>query len=109
MSDHQSRSNFISGNFGHQVSPGIGASSSSDFERANLISMPTLVAPGPDDLDALLALSNAHEEEIGRFSRAAFAELVALSFRTRMTAERDAFLIVLSKFAPEDAPNHRWF
>jgi hypothetical protein len=71
--------------------------------------MPALVAPGPDDLDALLALSNAHEKEIGRLSKAAFAELVALSFRTRMTEERDAFLIALSEFAPDDAPNHRWF
>src|SRR5579862_5914074 len=71
--------------------------------------MTTLVEPGPDDLDALLALSNAHEKEIGCFGRDAFAELVTLSFRTRMTRERDAFLIALAERAPADAPNYRWF
>jgi len=71
--------------------------------------MPKLVEPGPGDLEALLALSNAHEKEIGSFSKAAFAELVALSFRARMTEERDAFLIALSGRAPADAPNFRWF
>jgi predicted GNAT superfamily acetyltransferase len=71
--------------------------------------MPTLIEPGPGDLDALLALSNAHEKEIGKFSKTAFTELVALSFRTRMTEERDAFLIALSGRAPDDAPNYRWF
>jgi predicted GNAT superfamily acetyltransferase len=71
--------------------------------------MPTLVAPGPGDLDALLALSNAHEREIGTFSKAAFAEILTLSFRTRMTEERDAFLIALAGHAPDDAPNYRWF
>src|SRR5579862_5615792 len=71
--------------------------------------MTILVEPGPDDLDALLRLSNAHEKEIGSFSGEAFAELVALSFRTRMTRGRDAFLIALSEHAPENAPNWRWF
>ena len=71
--------------------------------------MPLLVQPGPDDLDVLLVLSNAHEKEIGRFTKEAFAELVALSFHTRTTNERDAFLIALSERAPEDAPNWRWF
>lgn len=71
--------------------------------------MATIIEPSLDDLEALLALSNAHEREIGRFTREAFAELVALSFRTRMTGERDAFLIALSERAPENAPNWRWF
>ena len=71
--------------------------------------MTALVEPGQDDLDTLLALSNAHEKEIGKFTKAAFAELVALSFRTRMTCERDAFLIALSERAPGNAPNFRWF
>lgn len=69
----------------------------------------TLVEPGPGDLDALLALSNAHEREIGRFTKEAFAELVALSFHARMTSGRDAFLVALSERAPADAPNWRWF
>jgi uncharacterized protein len=67
------------------------------------------LAPSPADLDALLALSNAQEREIGVFSRTAFAELVGLSFRTRMTQTRDAFLIALGEKAPEVAPNYRWF
>lgn len=71
--------------------------------------MTKLVSPAPADLEALLALSNAHEREIGKFTKEAFAELVALSFRTRMTMERDAFLIALCERAPEIAPNWRWF
>ena len=71
--------------------------------------MTTLLEPGPGDLPALLALSNAHDEEIGRFTNEAFAELIAVSFRTRMTQARDAFLIALSERAPHDAPNWRWF
>ena len=71
--------------------------------------MSTLFEPSAADLDALLALSNAHEKEIGNFTKAAFAELVALSFRTRMTETRDAFLIALAERAPDVAPNHRWF
>ena len=69
----------------------------------------TLVEPVSADLDALLALSNAHEKEIGSFTKEAFAELIALSFRTRMTDERDAFLTALSERAPENAPNWLWF
>src|SRR5205085_5114221 len=99
MGNQKSRADFISGSFWHQISPGRGASSSSAFGRANLISMPNLVEPSPDDLDALLALSNAYEKEIGRVSETAFAKLVALSFRTRMTDKRDAFLIALSQRA----------
>jgi hypothetical protein len=68
-----------------------------------------LRAPGPDDIDVLLALSNAQEREIGIFTRAAFVELVGLSFRTRMTPARDAFLVALAERAPENAPNYRWF
>ena len=69
----------------------------------------SLRAPGEADLDALLALSNAQEREIGVFTRAAFSELVGLSFHTRMTSARDAFLIALAERAPQIAPNYRWF
>lgn len=71
--------------------------------------MTTVRMPGPADLDVLLALSNAHEREIGAFTKAAFDELVAMSFRTRMTEAGDAFLIALAEKAPEIAPNYRWF
>ena len=68
-----------------------------------------LRAPEPEDLDALLALSNAHTREVGTIAREAFAELVVLSFRTRMTPTRNAFLIALADRAPPIAPNYRWF
>lgn len=68
-----------------------------------------LRAPEPEDLDALIALSNAHAREIGTITRKAFVELVANSFRTRMTPTRDAFLIALADWAPAIAPNYRWF
>ena len=73
------------------------------------VQMEELRAPEEGDIDALLALSNAHAAEIGTFTRAAFAELVAMSFRTRMTETRDAFLIALADRAPEIAPSFRWF
>jgi uncharacterized protein len=65
--------------------------------------------PDPADLDELLALSNAHRREIGVFTKESFAELVALSFRTRMTKAGDAFLIALAGQAPAVAPNYQWF
>ena len=68
-----------------------------------------LRAPEPEDLDALLALSNAHAREVGTIAREAFLELIALSFRTRMTPTRDAFLIALADRAPAMAPNYQWF
>lgn len=71
--------------------------------------MTVLLEPGPGDLDTLLTLSNAHEAEIGTFTKAAFAELAALAFHVRMTSEGDAFLIALEERAPENAPNWRWF
>lgn len=71
--------------------------------------MEELRAPESGDIDALLALSNAHAGEIGTFTREAFAELVAMSFRTRMTETRDAFLIALADRAPGIAPNYWWF
>jgi hypothetical protein len=77
------------------------------MEPADSASM--LRAPGPDDLDVLLVLSNAQEREIGVFTRAAFEELVQLSFRARMTPARDAFLIALAERAPASAPNYHWF
>jgi predicted GNAT superfamily acetyltransferase len=68
-----------------------------------------LRTPSPSDLDMLLALSNGHEREIGTFTREAFEELIAISFRTRMTETGDAFLIALADRAPEVAPNYCWF
>jgi hypothetical protein len=68
-----------------------------------------LRAPEPGDLEALRALSNSHVREIGTIGRLAFEELVAMSFRTRLTTTRDAFLIALSDRAPAIAPNYRWF
>ncbi|HWE07091.1 MAG TPA: GNAT family N-acetyltransferase [Rhizomicrobium sp.] len=71
--------------------------------------MDMLRTPGPADLDALLALSNVHEREIGAIAKPAFEELVFMSFRTRMTEAGDAFLIALADRAPEVAPNYHWF
>jgi hypothetical protein len=68
-----------------------------------------LRAPEAGDLDALLALSNAHAREVGTMTKPAFEELVAISFRTRMTRTGDAFLIALAGRAPTIAPNYRWF
>jgi predicted GNAT superfamily acetyltransferase len=71
--------------------------------------MSLLQIPTAGDIHALLALNNAHEREVGLSGRSGFAELIAMSFRTRMTDDRDAFLIALAGKAPEIAPNYRWF
>ncbi|HEY1613677.1 MAG TPA: GNAT family N-acetyltransferase [Rhizomicrobium sp.] len=71
--------------------------------------MDLLRAPNSDDLAALIALNNRHDKEVGLLTKTSFAELVTLSFRTRMTEDRSAFLIALSERAPEIAPNYRWF
>lgn len=68
-----------------------------------------LYKPGPADPAELLALSNAQEREIGVFTRESFAELVATSFRTRMTKERDGSLVALAGRASARAPDYRWF
>lgn len=68
-----------------------------------------LRAPLSCDLETLLALSNSHEREIGATTRAAFEELVGMSFRARMTKTGDAFLVALADRAPAIAPNYRWF
>ncbi len=65
--------------------------------------------PDEGDLEAMLALNNAHEREVGLSTTRAFADLIAMSFRTRVTPDGDAFLIALAERAPEVAPNYRWF
>lgn len=69
----------------------------------------SLRAPTTSDLPALLALNNAHAAELGALSPEAFAHLVAMSFRTRMTEAADAFLVALEQGAPYDSPNYRRF
>lgn len=68
-----------------------------------------LRAPSRRDLETLRALSNAHDREVGTIGRHAFEELVDMSFRTRMTEMKDAFLVALAGRAPTVAPNYRWF
>lgn len=66
-------------------------------------------SPAPADHAVLLALNNAHAAEVGALTEDAFARLIAVSFRTRMTDGRDAFLLALEQGADYASPNYRWF
>lgn len=70
---------------------------------------PVLRAPTDADLAMLLALNNAHAAEVGALSAEELAHLIAVSFRTRVTDNLDAFLIALEEGADYTSPNYRWF
>ncbi len=60
------------------------------------------------DLDAMLALNNAHAAEVNALTREALSALVAVAARARVIG-RDAFLIALDETIAPQGPNHRWF
>lgn len=74
-----------------------------------MIPVTILREPERSELDALLALNNAHAREVGGLTMGGFAHLVAVSFRTRATSSLDAFLIALEQGADYGSPNYLWF
>ena len=65
-----------------------------------------------DDLDAVLALNNAHAAEVNALTRDELAGLVAIARYARVLAEPDAlhaFLIAFDERTPPQGPNHAWF
>lgn len=71
--------------------------------------MPTLLAPGPADMAALLALNNAHARETSLLDRDGLSALVAAAWRVRMTPDTDGLCIALDQAAAYDNPNFAWF
>ena len=63
----------------------------------------------PADLDALLALNNAHAAETGLLNRERFKRMAGSAFCARTNGDRQALLIAFEQSAPYDSPNFHWF
>jgi len=59
--------------------------------------------------DALLALNNAHAQELSWLAPARLTHLVQQAFRARRIGDVDAFLIAFDQDADYDSPNFLWF
>jgi uncharacterized protein len=57
----------------------------------------------------ILALNNAHVQELSWLDAMRLEQLVAQSFRARRVGRLDAFLLACDQDAPYDSPNFLWF
>jgi predicted GNAT superfamily acetyltransferase len=57
---------------------------------------------------AVLALNNAHAQELSWLEAPALRALVAQAFFARVIGEADAFLLALDQTASYDSPNYAW-
>ncbi|MBR1126201.1 GNAT family N-acetyltransferase [Bradyrhizobium lablabi] len=67
------------------------------------------VAPGTSLGATILALNNAHAEELSWLAPERLQHLAANAFLVRRTGEVDAFLLAFDQDAPYDSPNFLWF
>lgn len=67
------------------------------------------VAPGTPFGAAVLALNNAHAEELSWLEPARLQHLVAHAFLARRIGALDALLLAFDQDAPYDSPNFLWF
>ena len=58
---------------------------------------------------AVLALNNAHAEELSWLEAARLSELVARAFHARRIGDIEAFLLAFDQDADYDSPNFLWF
>jgi len=66
----------------------------------------------PDDLDAIVALNNAHPAELGLVDPVSMRGFVAASAVANAigpASDPDAFLIAFDQGTPPQGPNHAWF
>ncbi|HEX3759824.1 MAG TPA: GNAT family N-acetyltransferase [Kofleriaceae bacterium] len=61
------------------------------------------------DLAAILALNNAHAQEVNALTAEGLAALVAAAAHARVVDGGHGFLIALSERTPVQGPNHAWF
>ena len=73
-----------------------------DFDAAD-------VAPAMPLGKALLALNNAHAQELSWLEPEKLQHIAAHAFRTGRIGEVDAFILALDQDAPYDSPNFHWF
>jgi predicted GNAT superfamily acetyltransferase len=59
--------------------------------------------------EALLALNNAHAQELSWLAPERLAHLVGQAFLARRIGELDAFALALDQDADYDSPNFQWF
>ena len=72
--------------------------------------MTTLEPIGPDFHEAILALNNAHAEELSVLDGAALATLLHGAFYTKRIGNLEAFLIALDeRHGAYESPNYQWF
>src|SRR5687767_4857436 len=62
-----------------------------------------------DDLVAILALNNAHAEEVNAVTAERLASLVAIAEYARVIDGGHGFLLAFGERTPEQGPNHGWF
>lgn len=67
------------------------------------------VAPGTPLGAAVLALNNAHAEELSWLEPARLQHLVAHAFLARRIGALDALLLAFDQDVPYDSPNFLWF
>jgi uncharacterized protein len=70
---------------------------------------PADVASGAPLRDTLLALNNAHAQELSWLAPERMEHLVGQAFLARRIGSLDAFLLALDQDAEYDSPNFRWF
>lgn len=58
---------------------------------------------------AMLALNNAHVQELSSLQPARLQQLIAHAFLARRIGHLDAFLLAFDQDAPYDSPNFLWF
>ena len=68
-----------------------------------------MIAAASRDSADLLALNNAHAEELSFLTADRYAELVGRAFYARRIGDADAFLMAFDQNADYDSPNFLWF
>jgi len=70
---------------------------------------PAEISPGQPLGDALLALNNAHAQELSWLEPERLMHLLAQAFLVRRIGNLDAFLLAFDQDADYDSPNFLWF
>jgi predicted GNAT superfamily acetyltransferase len=70
---------------------------------------PTELSEGCAVGDGLLALNNAHAQELSWLDRDRLRDLVVQSFLAVRIGEADGFLLAFDQSASYDSPNFLWF
>ncbi len=78
-------------------------------DQATRIIVPAEVSPGLPLGGALLALNNAHAEELSWLTPGQLAHLIAQAFLARRIGDIDAFILAFDQNADYDSPNFLWF